>query len=127
MCPSHRPGTTYIKLVFFAVRGGGGVGRYGLHAGSRVALVPEIGGGSEFGVLGYLLDEKIIERAFCCDVILQCHDTGGGSLSARHCRGGCMGIFCSHQALGLSDDDDDDEQETRVGKWDCTFVQPPLE
>ncbi len=70
-------------MVHFAVRVGGGVGRYGLRAGSRVAFVPEIGGGSELGVLGYLLVEKIIERAFCCDVILQCHDTGDGSLGAR--------------------------------------------
>ena len=71
------------QMVFFAVRVGGGVGRYGLHAGSRVAFVPEIGGGCECGVLGYILVEKIIERAFCCGVILQCHDTGDGSLGAR--------------------------------------------
>jgi hypothetical protein len=80
---TQQAGDDLQQMVFFAVRVGGGVRRYGLHAGSRVAFVPEIGGGSESGVLGYLLVEKIIERAFCCDVILQCHDTGDGSLGAR--------------------------------------------
>lgn len=81
--PIARGGDDLHQMVHFAVRVGGGVGRYGLHAGSRVAFVPEIGGGSELGVLGYLLVEKIIELAFCCDFILQCHDTGDGSLGAR--------------------------------------------
>jgi hypothetical protein len=58
--PITQAGDDLHQMVFFAVRVGGEVGRYGLHAGSRVAFVPEIGGGSEFGVLGYLLVEKII-------------------------------------------------------------------
>ena len=59
---AHRTGggTTYIKCVFFTVRVGYGVRRYGLHAGSRVAFMPEIDEESEFRVPDYLLVEKII-------------------------------------------------------------------
>lgn len=71
------------QMVLFAVRVGGRGGRDGLHARSRVAFVPEIGGGNESRVLRDLLVEKIVERALGGDVVLQRHDAGDGALGAR--------------------------------------------
>ena len=70
-------------MVLFAVRVSGGVGRNSLVPGSRVAFVKEIGGGSNLRVFGHLRDVMIVERTFCCDVVLQCHDSGHGTLGGR--------------------------------------------